>query len=125
MTSMNTHTDQAATTARSLLGFTAVALPAGWTFLSVPLFTGWPIEHFVLATLFLGVVPAALLIPVATRLVDSAAGGGGEVTSSHLVHLAVDADPDWIRYIVTLGLGPGALSAPSLRSGNSGKVVTR
>lgn len=61
MTSMNTHTDQAATTARSLLGFTAVALPAGWTFLSVPLFTGWPIERFVLATLFLGVVPVRCL----------------------------------------------------------------
>ena len=47
---------------RSLLTFSAVALPAGWVFLSVPLFTGWPVEPFVLATLFLGMVPAALLL---------------------------------------------------------------
>ena len=47
---------------QSLLRFTAVALPAGWIFLSVPLFTGWPVEPFVLATLFLGMVPAALLL---------------------------------------------------------------
>jgi membrane protease YdiL (CAAX protease family) len=47
---------------QSLLRFAAVALPAGWAFLSVPLFTGWPVDPFVLATLFLGMVPAALLL---------------------------------------------------------------
>ena len=122
MTSTDTHTAEAADTAPSLLTFTAVALPAGWLFLSVPLFTGWPVEPFVLATLFLGMVPAALLltrrrdgtvrqllkdcvrlprpvvwmvpavfaIPVATRLVASAVGGGVEVTSSLLTGLVVN-----------------------------------
>jgi membrane protease YdiL (CAAX protease family) len=108
---------------QSLLRFAGVALPAGWAFLSVPLFTRWPVEPFVLATLFLGMVPvallltrngqhttvrsllrdcvrlprplawlvpAALLIPVATRLGASAAGGGEQVTTDLLVDLTVN-----------------------------------
>ena len=122
MTSINTHTGEAVDAAPSLLTFTAVALPAGWLFLSVPLFTGWPVEPFVLATLFLGMVPAALLltrrkdgtvrqllkdcvrlprpvawmvpavftIPVATRVVASTAGGGVDVTTSLLIDLVVN-----------------------------------
>jgi len=62
----STHSPQTGLTVsrpgRSLLKFSAVALPAGWVFLSVPLFTGWPVEPFVLATLFLGMVPAALVL---------------------------------------------------------------
>jgi membrane protease YdiL (CAAX protease family) len=106
-----------------LLKFTAVALPAGWAFLSLPLFTGWPVEPFVLATLFLGMVPAALLltrngqhvtvrsllldcvrlprpvawlvpaallIPVATRLGASVAGGGEQLTPDLLIDLTVN-----------------------------------
>lgn len=108
---------------RSLLRFSAVALPAGWVFLSVPLFTGWPVGPFVLATLFVGMVPAALLltrdgkhttvrkllgdclrlphpvawlvpaalvIPVGTRLGASVAGGGEHVTSGLLLDLTVN-----------------------------------
>ena len=48
--------------ARPLRTFALVALPAGWLFLSIPLFTGLPVDPFVLATLFLGMVPVALLI---------------------------------------------------------------
>ena len=48
--------------ARPLRSFALVALPSGWLFLSIPLLTGLPIEPFVLATLFLGMVPMALLI---------------------------------------------------------------
>ena len=108
---------------RVLLKFTAVALPAGWVFLSVPLLTGWPVEPFVLATLFLGMVPAALLltrhgrqgtvrgllrdcarlprpvawlipatllIPVATRLGASVAGGGEQLTPNLVMDLTVN-----------------------------------
>lgn len=109
--------------AQSLLRFTAIALPAGWVFLSVPLFTGWPVEPFVLATLFLGMVPTALLltrrgnnttvrdllrdcirlphpvawlipatllIPVATRVGASLVGGGEPITSALVVDLIVN-----------------------------------
>ena len=109
--------------APSLLRFAAVALPAGWVFLSVPLFTGWPVEPFVLATLFLGMVPAALLltrsgqqttvrrllrdcvrlprpavwlvpaallVPVGTRLGAAVAGGGADLTPGLFLDLAVN-----------------------------------
>ena len=109
--------------AQSLLTFTAIALPAGWIFLSVPLFTGWPVAPFVLATLFLGMVPTALLltrrgnnttvrdllrdcirlphpvawlipatllIPVATRVGASLVGGGEPITSALVVDLIVN-----------------------------------
>ncbi|KQV69601.1 hypothetical protein ASC64_07075 [Nocardioides sp. Root122] len=108
---------------QSLLRFSAVALPAGWAFLSVPLLTGWPVAPFVLATLFLGMVPvallltrrgqhttvrsllrdcvrlprpvawlvpAALLVPVGTRLGASLTGGGEPLTTELLVDLTVN-----------------------------------
>ena len=109
--------------AQSLLTFTAIALPAGWIFLSVPLFMDWPVAPFVLGTLFLGMVPAALLltrrgnnttvrdllrdcirlphpvawlipatllIPVATRVGASLVGGGEPITSALVVDLIVN-----------------------------------
>ncbi|GAA2114414.1 hypothetical protein GCM10009843_02840 [Nocardioides bigeumensis] len=48
-------------------------MPAGWLFLGLPLFIDSPVEPFVLATLFLGMVPAALLL---TRYSTDATIGG-------------------------------------------------
>jgi membrane protease YdiL (CAAX protease family) len=47
---------------RPLVTFTAVALPAGWVLLSIPLVADVPLEPFVLATLFLGLVLPAVLL---------------------------------------------------------------
>jgi membrane protease YdiL (CAAX protease family) len=62
---VNTKTAAAATdnpSLRPLLRFAAIAVPAGWVLLSIPLLTGLPDEPFILSTLVLGlVVPTVLM----------------------------------------------------------------
>jgi membrane protease YdiL (CAAX protease family) len=107
---------------RPLVNFAAVAVPLGWLLLSVPLVTGLPLDPFVLATLYLGLVvpatlltrrdphasvralfrdavrlprpvwllvPATLLIPVGTAAVARLLGAGTDLSPAFLGNLAL------------------------------------
>lgn len=86
--------------ARPVLILTLIALPAGWLLLSLPIVLGLPVELFVLATLYLAMVPTALLL---TR---RAFGRAGVAT---LLRSAVTLPRPWIWLIVAL-VGLPALS---------------